>query len=149
MTAQARADAAPRMTRADAARALGADPAPLERALDGSARDTADERTASGLREDQAAAVLSVLTDGTRLGDQRPCRSGKTHVLAEAGGPGGGRARPGDRHHRVAVRRNTLAACVPVSYNTAQFLGHLPGQRGARGPLPIGRGPCCWSTRRR
>jgi hypothetical protein len=33
--------------------------------------------------------------------------------------------------------RNTLAAGVPVSYNTAQFLGHLPGQRGARGPLPI------------
>jgi ATP-dependent exoDNAse (exonuclease V) alpha subunit len=36
--------------------------------------------------------------------------------------------------------RNTLAAGVPVSYNTAQFLGHLPGRRGARGPVPIGPG---------
>jgi len=36
--------------------------------------------------------------------------------------------------------RNTLAAGVPVSYNTAQFLGRLPGQRGARGPTAISRG---------
>ena len=36
--------------------------------------------------------------------------------------------------------RNTLAAGVPVSYNAAQFLGHLPGRRGARGPVPIGPG---------
>ena len=33
--------------------------------------------------------------------------------------------------------RNTLAAGVPECYNTAQFLGHLPGQRGARGPAPL------------
>jgi len=36
--------------------------------------------------------------------------------------------------------RNTLAAGVPVSYNSARFLGHLPGRRGARGPVPIGPG---------
>src|SRR6202035_4690502 len=36
--------------------------------------------------------------------------------------------------------RNTLAAGVPASYNSAQFLGHLPGQRGARGPVPISPG---------
>src|SRR4029077_8333878 len=36
--------------------------------------------------------------------------------------------------------RNTLAARVPQSYNAAQFLGHLPGRRGARGPVPIGPG---------
>src|SRR5207244_1775400 len=36
--------------------------------------------------------------------------------------------------------RNTLAAGVPQSYNSAQFLGHLPGRRGARGPVPIGPG---------
>ena len=29
--------------------------------------------------------------------------------------------------------RNTLAAGVAECYNSAQFLGHLPGQRGARG----------------
>jgi hypothetical protein len=33
--------------------------------------------------------------------------------------------------------RNTLAAGVPESYNSAQFLGHLPGQRGARGPVRL------------
>ena len=27
-----------------------------------------------------------------------------------------------------------------MSYNSAQFLGHLPGRRGARGPVPIGPG---------
>jgi len=36
--------------------------------------------------------------------------------------------------------RNTLAAGVPVSYNAARFLGHLPGRRGARGPVRIGPG---------
>ena len=36
--------------------------------------------------------------------------------------------------------RNTLAAGVPVSYNTVQFLGHLPGQRGARGQLALAPG---------
>jgi ATP-dependent exoDNAse (exonuclease V) alpha subunit len=36
--------------------------------------------------------------------------------------------------------RNTLAAGIAESYNTAQFLGHLPGQRGARGPLGLSKG---------
>jgi hypothetical protein len=34
-----------------------------------------------------------------------------------------------------------LAAGVPVSYNAARFLGHLPGRRGARGPVETGPGP--------
>ena len=139
MIVQARAAGAPRLTRADAARALGADPARLEHALDGSARDTPNERTASGLREDQAAAVLSVLTDGKRVSViNAPAGSGKTHVLAAAGraweaaglGPVIGIT-------ASQSARNTLAAGIPVSYNTAQFLGHLPGQRGARGPVAI------------
>ena len=37
--------------------------------------------------------------------------------------------------------RNTLAAGVPASYNAAQFLGHLPGRRGARGPVETGPAP--------
>ena len=37
--------------------------------------------------------------------------------------------------------RNTLAAEVPVSYNSAQFLGHLPGRRGARGQVETGPAP--------
>ena len=58
MLAQASASGAPRMTRAQAARALGADPAQLEDALAGRAHDTHDQRTQTGLREDQAAAAL-------------------------------------------------------------------------------------------
>ena len=36
--------------------------------------------------------------------------------------------------------RNTLAVGIGESYNAAQFLGHLPGQRGARGRVAIGPG---------
>ena len=139
MVALARAGAAPRLDRTDAARALGADLAPLDRALTGRAHDA---RTRTGLREDQAAAALSVLTDGQRVSViNAPAGSGKTHVLAAAGqaweAAGLGRV-IGITPSQSA--RNTLAAGVPVSYNSAQFLGHLPGQRGARGPVRLGPG---------
>ena len=142
MLAQASASGAPRTTRAQAARALGADPAQLEDALAGRAHDTHDRRTQSGLREDQAAAALSVLTDGQRVSViNAPAGSGKTRVLAEAAlawaaaglGPVIGIT-------ASQSARNTLAGGVPVSYNSAQFLGHLPGRRGARGPVAIGPG---------
>ena len=142
MLALARASGAPRMDRADAARALGADLAQLDRALAGHAhdtQDTQDRRTRTGLREDQAAAALSVLTDGKRVSViNAPAGSGKTWVLAAAG-----RAWAAAGLGRVIgitpsqSARNTLAAGVPESYNTAQFLGHLPGQRGARGPVQL------------
>jgi AAA domain/TrwC relaxase len=132
MLAQARAGGAPRLTRAEAARALDAEQERLEH----------DTRTGTGLRQDHAAAVLSVLTDGKRVSViNAPAGSGKTHVLAEAGraweaaglGPVIGIT-------ASQSARNTLAAGVPVSYNTAQFLGHLSSQRGARGPVAISPG---------
>ena len=142
MLALARAGGAPRMDRAEAARALGADLAQLERALAGhapSTRDAQGARTRTGLRVDQAAAALSVLTDGRRVSViNAPAGSGKTWVLAAAGqawaAAGLGRV-IGITPSQSA--RNTLAAGVPVSYNSAQFLGHLPGQRGARGPIQL------------
>ena len=151
MAAHARADGAPRLTRAQAAHALGADPARLEDALAGRAhdardaqgtRDAQDTRTGSGLREDQAAAALAVLTDGRLVSVlNAPAGAGKTRVLAEAAriwaGAGLG---PVIGITPSQSARNTLAAGVPVSYNAAQFLGHLPGRRGARGPVPIGPG---------
>jgi len=89
MLALARGVGAPRMIRAEAARALGADLAPLEAALAGrapDARDAYDRRTRTGLREDQAAAALSVLTDGRRVSVlNAPAGSGKTWVLAQTG----------------------------------------------------------------
>jgi len=88
---------------------------------------------------DQAAAALSVLTDGRRVSViNAPAGPGKTWVLATAG-----RAWAGSGLGRVIgitpsqSARNTLAAGVPESYNCAQFLGHLPGQRGARGPIQL------------
>jgi TrwC relaxase/AAA domain len=142
MLAQARVNSAPRLTRADAARALGADPARVEHALGSSAPYAHDTQTSTGLRADQATAALSVLTDGKRVSViNAPAGSGKTHVLAEAGraweaaglGPVIGIT-------ASQSARNTLASGIPVSYNTAQFLGHLPGQRGGRGPVAIAPG---------
>jgi conjugative relaxase-like TrwC/TraI family protein len=140
MVALAHASAAPRMDRAQAARALGADLAQLERALQGRAQDERHgARAQTGLRMDQAAAALSVLTDGRRVSViNAPAGSGKTWVLAAAG-----RAWAAAGLGRVIgitpsqSARNTLAAGVPESYNAAQFLGHLPGQRGARGPVEL------------
>ena len=143
MLTQARATGAPHLTRAQAARALGADPAQLDDALAGRATDTHAPRTQTGLRADQAAAALSVLTDGKRVSViNAPAGSGKTWVLAETGrawtatglGPVVGIT-------AAQSARNTLAAGVPVSCNSAQFLGHLPGRRGARGPVETGRRP--------
>ena len=143
MLAQARANNAPRLTRAQAARALGADPARLDAALAGRPDAAQDTRTRTGLRADQAAAALSVLTDGPRVSViNAPAGSGKTRVLTDTGrawaaaglGPVVGIT-------ASQSARNTLAAGVPVSYNAAQFLGHLPGRRGARGPLETGPAP--------
>ena len=106
------------------------------------ARDAQDARTGSGLREDQAAAALAALTDGRLVSVlNAPAGSGKTRVLAEAAriwAEAGLGPVIGITPSQSA--RNTLAAGVPVSYNAAQFLGHLPGRRGARGPVPIGPG---------
>ena len=70
-----------------------------------------------------------------------PAGAGKTRVLAEAAriwaGAGLG---PVIGITPSQSARNTLAVGVPVSYNAAQFLGHLPGRRGARGPVRIGPG---------
>jgi conjugative relaxase-like TrwC/TraI family protein len=143
MLAQARASGAPRLTRAQAARALGADPAQLDAALAGLAPAVHAPRTRTGLHADQAAAALSVLTDGTRVSViNAPAGSGKTHVLTQAGNawPAAGLG-PVVGITASQSARNTLAAGVPVSYNAAQFLGHLPGRRGARGPVETGPGP--------
>ena len=85
MIAQAGASGAPRMDRAQAAHALGADPAELEETLTGHAEDAKAPHTQSGLRADQAAAAWSVLTDGKLVSViNAPAGSGKTRVLAEA-----------------------------------------------------------------
>jgi AAA domain/TrwC relaxase len=145
MVARAQSAAAPRMTRAAAAAALGADFARLERALAAGADDAdsdADAGTASGLRVDQAAAALSVLADGRRVSViNAPAGAGKTRVLAEiakAWREAGLGPVIGITASQSA--RNTLAAGGIESYNSARFLGHLPGERGAMGHMPVREG---------
>jgi len=140
MLTQARAGTAPRLARDQAAHALGADLAHLENALTGTEPRTREQLTRTGLREDQAAAALAALTDGRLVSVlNAPAGSGKTRVLAEAAriwaGAGLG---PVIGITPSQSASNTLAAGVRRSYNAAQFLGHLPGRRGARGPIPIG-----------
>jgi conjugative relaxase-like TrwC/TraI family protein len=142
MLAQARTSGAPRVARAEAAHALGADPERLESALTGRAHDAQDARTGSGLREDQAAARPGRTGRWqARVSAQRPSRV-RQNPRAGRGRADLGRHRTGagHRHHPVPVRPQYLGRRVPVSYNAAQFLGHLPGRRGARGPVPIGPG---------
>jgi TrwC relaxase/AAA domain len=143
MLTQASASGAPCLTRAQAARALGADLAQLYDALAGHGNDAHAPRTRTGLREDQAAAALSVLTDTKRVSViNAPAGSGKTHVLTEVGNAWAASGMgPVVGITAAQSARNTLAAGVPVSYNSAQFLGHLPGRRGARGPVEIGERP--------
>ena len=143
MLALARATGAPRMTRADAARALGADLGAARgragRPRARRARRARRSARAPGCARTRPPRRWSVLTDGRRVSViNAPAGSGKTWVLAAAGqawaAAGLGRV-IGITPSQSA--RNTLAAGVPVSYNAAQFLGHLPGQRGARGPVPL------------
>jgi hypothetical protein len=114
----------------------------LEDTLAGRARENQDhhpERTQ--LTAEQAAALLSVLTDGKRVSViNAPAGSGKTRVMTEAARVWAAAGRPVVGITPSQSARNTLAAGVPGSYNAAQFLGHLPGQRGARGPLDISEG---------
>jgi hypothetical protein len=121
LVAQAAAQAALRLSHAAAAQALGSDTERLVCTLEGHANHArAGQRTGSGLREDQAAAALSVLTDGRRVSViNAPAGAGKTRVLAEvakawtAAGLG-----PVVGITPSQSARNTLAAGVPDSYNS-------------------------------
>jgi conjugative relaxase-like TrwC/TraI family protein len=137
LVAQAQAQGAPAMTRKQAARALGACVTQLDAALTQPAPDAQPDLTRTGLRVDQAAAAYAALTDRRRVTViNAPAGSGKTRVLT-ASGQAWSRAGLG----RVVgitpsqSSRNTLAAGVPESYKSAQFLGDLPGRPGARGPV--------------
>ena len=75
--------------------------------------------------------------------------SGKTRLLAEAARAwAAARLGPVIGITPSQSARNTLAVGVPVSYNSAQFLGHLPGRRGARGPVRHRRRARCWWSMR-
>jgi AAA domain-containing protein len=85
--------------------------------------------------------VLSVLTDGKRVSViNAPAGSGKARVMTEAARVWAAAGRPVVGIAPSQSAHKTLAAGVSESYNAAQFLGHLPGQRGGRRPLDIAEG---------
>jgi conjugative relaxase-like TrwC/TraI family protein len=149
MLAQARASGAPRLTRAQAARALGADPAQLEDAVTGRAHDVHAPRTRTGLRADQAAAALSVLTDGQRVSViNAPAGSGKTHVLTEAGiaWTAAGLA----RWWGSLRRSRPVTPWPPGSRSRTTPPGSWAICRAGAAPAARSRparGRCCWSMR--
>ena len=144
MLAQARANGAPRLTRTQAARALGADPAQLDDALTGRAHDAHAPRTRHrAARGSGRRGAVGPDRRQARLGDQRAGRVRQDPRADRKPTKRGPQQELGPVVGITAAQsaRNTLAAGVPVSYNSAQFLGHLPGRRGARGPVETGPGP--------
>ena len=137
--ATAASEGAPHLAPEISAQLLGAEPEALAEA--GHVR--AQEATAqlpSGVRMGQAAALHAALTDPrTGYAIIGPAGSGKTHVAAmaarmwrEAGMGDVIGAAPSQ------AARNVLADAAQIeAYNTAQLLGHLPGERGALGPMQI------------
>jgi len=98
--------------------------------------------TGCGLRTDQAAALHAALTSGrTAEVLVGPAGSGKTRAAAQAARMW---AQAGGTVYGTATSqaaRNVLAAAgVEMAENTAVFLGHQPGRRGARGIRDLARG---------
>jgi hypothetical protein len=140
LLADAQRHAAPRLERDACAQLLGASAEVLDAALRDASGHAAQEPRDHALRMDQTAALFHVLTS-PRTAEVMvgPAGSGKTRALAEA-------ARLWQRAGRGEVwglatsqaARNVLAeAGVKMAANTAVFLGHLPGQRGALGVTGI------------
>jgi conjugative relaxase-like TrwC/TraI family protein len=131
----AQAQCEPLMSPEAAANALGSTVEQLNDALEGRVQDAAAQNTSKGYRLDHAAAAFHVATATTRaVVINAAAGAGKTTtagILAEIlPGPVVG-ITPSQ------AARNTLAEVIPESYNFAQFLGHLPGERGALGAVPV------------
>jgi hypothetical protein len=140
LLADAQAETAPHLACGHAAALLGAELAHLQAQLSADA-PAPDGVTLGGLRLDQAMAAFVALTSPRRteliVG---PAGTGKTYTavrIADAW-----RAAGKGQVFGVAATsagRNVLAdAGIPVAENTAQFLGHLPGKREARGATSLG-----------
>jgi conjugative relaxase-like TrwC/TraI family protein len=142
LLADAQAEGAPCVARDRAAALLGADLAQLQTQLHAGA-PAPDGVTHSGLRLDQATAAFLALTSPRRaeliVG---PAGTGKTYTAARIA-KAWHEAGMGQVYGIAATSagRNVLAeAGIPATENTAQFLGHLPGQREARGATRLGKG---------
>ncbi len=140
LLAEAQSETAPHLLREDAARLLGADLADLEAQLHAHAA-AMDGTTGGGLRLDQAAAAYLALTSPRRVElIVGPAGTGKTYTAVAMANAwrAAGRGRVYGIATTSAGRNVMLKAGIPTAENTAQFLGHLPGRREARGATDIG-----------
>ena len=144
LLADAQGVRAPHLASDVAARLLGADLAQLDAQICARADAAAQGGvTHRGLRLDQATAAFLALTSPRRaeliVG---PAGTGKTYTAVRMGQTW----RDAGMGQVIGIAttsagRNVLRdAGIPVAENTAQFLGHLPGRREARGATSLGPG---------
>ena len=140
LIADAQEQAAPRIEPGVCAKLLGTDRAQLESLLRAGAQ-AHDAQAGPALRLNQATAAFLALTSPRRaeliVG---PAGTGKTYTLAQiaAAWKQAGLGNVYGLATTSAGRNVLTAAEAGECYNTAEFLGHLPGQREARGPVNIG-----------
>ncbi|MDA8321928.1 MAG: relaxase domain-containing protein, partial [Actinomycetota bacterium] len=140
LLADAQAGDGPCLTPEEAAGLLGADRAVLDAQLRPGAPAPGGV-TQTGLRLDQAAAAYLALTSPRRaeliVG---PAGTGKTYTAVRIANAwrAAGRGRVIGITTTSAGRNVLTQAGIETSENTAQFLGHLPGQREARGATELG-----------
>jgi conjugative relaxase-like TrwC/TraI family protein len=142
LLADAQSQSGPHLAHEQAARLLGADRAQLDAQLRaGTAAAPSDGLTQRGLRMDQATAAYLALTSPRRaeliVG---PAGTGKTYTAVRIGQAWrqAGRGQVIGIATTSAARNVLREAGIPVAENLAQFLGHLPGQREARGATSLG-----------
>jgi hypothetical protein len=143
LLADAQRSGAPHLTRSQAGVLLGADPADLDARLHQRANAGGPALAESGLRLDQGAALFHALTsDRTVEVITGPAGSGKTRLLVQAARAWtcAGLGEVVGIAAAQAARNVLTEAGVPVAVNSAAFLGHLPGRRGALGIRDIGSG---------
>jgi hypothetical protein len=124
LLAQAQAQAAPRLTREQAAQRLGASPALLQAQLRDHAQQAREQVTRGGLRLDQAAAIWHALTSPRTVEViTGPAGTGKTRVLAAAarawGGPVVGTATSQNATNELR------AAGVAVAANSTKLIAGI------------------------
>jgi integrase len=140
LLADAQAESAPHLARDQAAALLGADLAQLETQVH-AGTPAANGVTQGGLRLDQASAAFLALTSPRRaeliVG---PAGTGKTYTAVRIANVWrtAGKGQVFGIAATSAGRNVLVEAGIPVAENTAQFLGHLPGQREARGATSLG-----------
>src|SRR5262249_31439426 len=138
--ADALQEAAPRLTPKEAAFVLGVELAQIRTQLRANS-PASGGATCAGLRLDQATAAFLALTSPRRVElIVGPAGTGKTYTAVRIANAWreAGMGRVYGIATTSAGRNVMLEAGIPFAENTAQFLGHLPGEREARGATDIG-----------